>query len=405
MNILIMGLGFVGLTAALGFAEKGYAVYGFDTDSEKTALLEYGKLPFAEPGLAEALAKNLNKHFFIYNQLKETLLLDSVFICVGTPCNDQGHADLHYVYSAIDMAEHLLKPEVFKGVVVIKSTVPPATTKTRIIPYLREKGITAPVANNPEFLREGYCWEDFMNQDRIVCGVDDPAAEHMLRSIYTPFSAPLIFTSLNTAEFIKYLSNTMLASMISYSNEMSKIALAIGDISVKAAFKTLHMDKRWADASMKSYVYPGCGFGGYCLPKDLSAMIAQAKNYAVEPMLLESVQAINRSMPSFFASQLAGAANIGILGLSFKPHSDDVRDSPAAAIISSLSNQSQIYAYDPVANDLFQKAYDFPLHYCTSISEVCERAEVVMITTGWPQFNGVDKDYPHITFIDGRYML
>jgi UDPglucose 6-dehydrogenase len=307
------------------------------------------------------------------------------------------------------MLEPMLMHDSFDGIIVIKSTVPPGTTKTRIIPYLREKNITAPVVNNPEFLREGYCWDDFIKPDRIVCGAEEPFASDVMKAIYKDFDAPVIITSLNTAEFIKYLSNNMLANMISFSNEMSMIANAIGGISVKQAFDTLHLDKRWGKAGMRHYVYPGCGFGGYCLPKDLEAMIAQAKSYGITPALLESVQAVNRSMPSFFADQItAGVSeNIGVLGLSFKPKSDDVRSTPAAEIIASLLNKGykSLYVYDPQANTAFQKEYSFPVYYCENADEVCEKAKTVIIVTAWPQFKEIDKRHPDVKFIDGRYML
>jgi UDPglucose 6-dehydrogenase len=194
--------------------------------------------------------------------------------------------------------------------------------------------------------------------------------------------------------------------MISFSNEMTMIAQAIGGISVKRAFEVLHMDKRWAGASMKQYVYPGCGFGGYCLPKDLQAMISKAKNYGINPLLLQSVQEVNKSVPYFFVNRIIAenTENIGILGLSFKPGSDDVRDSPAANIISALQGK-KIYAYDPVANEAFKKSYNFDINYCESINEVCKRTKTVMIVTAWPQFKGIDKQYPDVKFIDGRYML
>lgn len=411
MNILVAGLGFVGLTTALGFAEKGHNVFGFDTDKQKTVELMDGKLTISEPGLTEAISRHLNNNFKVLSALSDfTADIQAIFICVGTPCDANGQADLHYVFNSFGMLKNIIGSDIFNGVIVIKSTVPPSTTKTKIIPYLCEKGISVKVANNPEFLREGYCWDDFMNPDRIVCGAEDFSTENLLRDIYKKFNAPVVFTSLNTAEFIKYLSNNMLANMISFSNEMAMIAQAIGDISVKRAFEILQMDKRWADAPMKSYMYPGCGFGGYCLPKDLQAMIAHAKHSGVSPDILESVQNINQTMPSYFAEQVlstSGSGNIGILGLSFKPCSDDVRESPAASIITAILNKGyrKIYAYDPVANANFKKAYDFKINYCGSINEVCEGAKTVMIVTAWAEFKGVDKLYPNVKFIDGRYIL
>ena len=405
-----MGLGFVGLTTALGFAEKGHSVLGLDTDTSRTAELASGKVSLFEPGLPEALARNIGKNFNVISTLpKEYTDIQAVFICVGTPCGDDRSTDFKYIYSTLDMLEPLLNSGLFNGVIVIKSTVPPGSTSTKIIPYLRGKGIKTPVVNNPEFLREGYCWEDFMNPDRIVCGTEESGTEDILKTVYNDFNAPVIITSLNTAEFIKYLSNTMLASMISFSNEMSIIAQSIGGISVKQAFETLHMDRRWANASITSYVYPGCGFGGYCLPKDLEAMIEQAKSYGVKPVLLEGVQEVNKSMASFFINTVSAdiSESIGILGLSFKPKSDDVRNTPAADIISALLNKGykSIYAYDPEAIANFRKEFPFALNYCESADEVCERAKTVLIVTAWQQFKGIDKRWPDVKFVDGRYML
>ena len=410
MNILVIGLGFVGLTTGLGFAEKGHSVLGFEADPLKSAELAACKISLFEPGLSDALIRHIGRNFVVLSKLPNNIDdIQAVFICVGTPGSDDGSTDFSYVYGAIDMLESMLKSGFFGGIVVIKSTIPPDSTKTKIVPYLRKKGIAASIANNPEFLREGYCWDDFMNPDRIVCGVNDPEAANVLKAVYKDFNAPIIITSFNTAEFIKYLSNNMLANMISFSNEMSIIAEAIGDISIKQAFETLHMDRRWADSPMKHYVYPGCGFGGYCLPKDLQAMIMHSIRYGVNPVLLESVQAVNQSMASFFVNQIIADTkeNIGVLGLSFKPKSDDVRSTPAADIISALQNKGykSIYVFDPEANMAFKNNYSFLLHYCGNAEEVCEKAKTVIIVTAWPQFKGIDKRWPNVKFIDGRYML
>jgi len=410
MKITVMGLGFVGLTTALGLAEKGHTVLGYDANADKTAELASGKVSLYEPNLPEALSRHLGKNFNVLQTLPETATdIQAVFICVGTPCGNDGAVDLRYVFSALDMLEPILRANTFNGIIIIKSTVPPGTTKTKIIPYLRSKNISTPVVNNPEFLREGYCWDDFVNPDRIVVGTENTAAIDVMKTIYKDFNAPVIVTSHNTAEFIKYLSNNMLANMISFSNEMSMIANAIGDVSIKQAFETLHLDKRWGKSGMRHYVYPGCGFGGYCLPKDLEAMIAQAKSYGITPTLLESVQAVNKSIPSFFANQITAdvSENIGILGLSFKPKSNDVRSTPAAEIISALLNKGykSIYVYDPEANHTFQKEFSFPVHYCESADEVCDKAKTVLLVTAWQQFKGIDKRRTDVKFIDGRYML
>lgn len=415
-TITVFGLGFVGLTTALAFAEKGNKVYGYDVDSERTKLIKDGNLPFAEPGLDTALTKHINKNFIVVDNL-ETVVKESdfIFLCVGTPCGENGQADLIYIYSVIDMISFQLNDDKYR-VLVIKSTVPPTTTSEKVIPYLKNKGLEVgekfTVANNPEFLREGHCWVDMINADRIVCGVSDKKGEEMLSLLYKNFNVPFFAVSLNTGEFIKYLSNTLLATMISYANEMSKVADAIGDIQLKKAFKILHMDKRWKTGNMSSYVYPGCGYGGYCLPKDTQAMYEKSTSKGYEPMILKNVIEVNNSMPQFMADKIIKVANktdkIGILGLSFKQGSDDVRDSSSAKIIKVLIDKGykNILAYDPIANISFAKQYKFnEIRYCKTMEELCENSSVIVLITAWADFYGVNKKYPNKKIIDCRYYL
>lgn len=414
--ITVFGLGFVGLTTALGFAEKGYRVYGFDVDKHRTDIIKKGQLPFAEPGLDKALLRHINKGFTLSDDVTNSVTQsDFIFLCVGTPFGENGEADLKYLYSALDMCAPVLNDGKYR-VIVVKSTVPPSTTSDRVIPYLKEKGLNPGimfgVANNPEFLREGKCWEDVMNSDRIVCGVSDEKSEAMLRILYGVYNAPFFAVSSNTGEFIKYLSNTLLATMISYSNEMSKVADAIGDIQVKDAFKILHMDRRWGGCNMTTYVYPGCGYGGYCLPKDTYAIYSKALSKGYEAEILKSVIEINSTMPQFMVDKIKKAAEpgnkVGILGLSFKPGSDDVRDSSSVKIIKLLldSGYKDILAYDPIANDAFAKEYDFTeLTYCDSLDSICERAEVLVLATAWEDFKDLNIKYPNKPIIDCRYYL
>lgn len=416
LTVTVFGLGFVGLTTALGFADKGNKVLGIDVDQERIAILSKAKIPFAEPGLDEVLKRQLNKNFFIAdNPLDAVRQSDFVYLCVGTPCGDNGQADLKYIYSALDMFSDVLEDGKFR-VIVIKSTVPPGTTLEKVIPYLKKKGRIPGkkfgVANNPEFLREGRCWEDFSSPDRIVCGVCDDKSAEMLRKLYEVFSAPLFTVSLNTGEFIKYLSNTMLATMISYANEMSKVAAAIGNIETKQAFRVLHMDRRWGGCNMKSYVYPGCGFGGYCLPKDTQAMVAAATAKGFEPDILKNVIATNQSMPNFMVEKIKKVAvpgqKIGILGLSFKPNSDDVRDSASAKIIRLLKEQGYLHilGYDPIANEEFKHKYQMlNLEFCDNLEDICGKADVLVIATAWQEFAELDKKYASKKIVDCRYFL
>lgn len=415
-TITVFGLGFVGLTTALAFAEKDNKVYGFDMDAERVKMIKAGKLPFAETELDTALLRHINKNFTVTEEPEYAVKKsDFIFLCVGTPCGEKGEADLKYLYSAIDMMASVLNDNKYR-VLVIKSTVPPSTTLEGVIPYLEEKQLSVgdkfTIANNPEFLREGHCWEDMINADRIVCGVYDEKGEKMLQSLYENFHIPFFAVSLNTGEFIKYLSNTLLATMISYSNEMTKIADAIGGIQIKKAFNILHLDKRWGGCNMTSYVFPGCGYGGYCLPKDTQAMYEKAVSKGYEPKILENVIRVNNIMPKFMADKIIKIANktdtIGMLGLSFKPGSDDVRDSSTAKIIRILLDEgyNNIVAYDPIANKPFAKEYKFnEVNYCNSIKSLCDKADILVLATAWDEFRDIDKKYPSKKIIDCRYFL
>lgn len=418
MVITVFGLGFVGLTTSLGFAEYGHKVYGVEINPERLSTIKGGKLPFLEPGLDEALTRHLGGNFTPTNTdllAQAVSESDAVYYCVGTPYGKDGQADLTYLLSAIDQTL-AVRPQEKYQVMVVKSTIPPSTTSQKIIPHLLAKGLKVGedlgVANNPEFLREGHCWDDFMNADRIVLGVSDERSAQVLRQIYATVKEPVYCVSLNTGEFIKYLSNTLLATLISYSNEMSLAADVIGGIDVAEAFRILHMDKRWGGATMASYVYPGCGYGGYCLPKDTNALYAVTKTAGFDAQILKNVIATNDHMPEFIAEKIIRAIGsdksqtIGILGLSFKPGSDDVRDTPSAKIIHALIEKgyTHICGYDPVAISEFRRYYDFDIEYVNSYEEVLNRATSLVITTAWPEFHDV-KERTQKPVVDCRYML
>lgn len=413
MIVTVFGLGFVGLTTALGFADKNNKVYGIEVNPERVKILESGKLPFHEPGLDEALNRNLNKNFFITDNLSQAISeSDCVYYCVGTPYGEDGQADLTYLFNAIESTLNELNDDKFR-VLVTKSTIPPTTTKERVIPFIEEQGYTIGeqlgVANNPEFLREGYCWDDFINSDRIVLGVSDEKSEELLRQLYDSFDCPIFTVSLNTGEFIKYLSNTLLATLISFSNEMSMIADNLGDIDVANAFRILHLDKRLKDSGIASYIYPGCGYGGYCLPKDTNAIYALSKSKGFTPEILENTIKTNDDMHIFITEKIIRNIEkedkIGILGLSFKPGSDDVRDTPAAKVINELIDRgySNIIAYDPLAIDEFKKYYDFDIKYA-DYENVLEESDELVILTAWDEFKEV-KNITNKAVIDCRYML
>ncbi len=416
--ITVLGLGFVGLTTGLGFAKKGFKTYGFDINEERLNQLKNLTIPFHEPHLKDVITETYGKTFFLDVDF-ETAIKESeaIFICVGTPGKEDGSADLKYVYGAIDQI--LDVPTDKFQVIITKSTVPPSTVSNKVIPYVNEKLSQLPnrkigFASNPEFLREGYCWEDFIEPDRVVIGVKDDESKGILDKIYKPFNAPIHYVSYNSAEFIKYLSNTLLSTLISYSNEMSMVAKSIGDIDVAKAFKILHEDKRWfgSPASMSKYVYPGCGYGGYCLPKDTSALASISEENGFVPNILNSNIEINERIKPLLVEDIAKNTStdevIGILGLSFKPNSDDVRYTPSKDVIDLLIEKGykNIIAYDPVAIAEFKKYYpELPVKYIDNLDSLIADSDALVLTTAWDEFKDNKESISKKPLFDLRYAL
>lgn len=418
MVITIFGLGFVGLTTALGFAEFGHTVYGVEVDEKRLAALQSGQLPFVEPGMDEALARHVGKDFYPigYDALSEALeKSDVVYYCVGTPYGKDGAADLHYLQRAVKDTLARISREKYR-VLVVKSTVPPSTAEREVIPFVEhlgwKVGKDVGIGNNPEFLREGHCWEDFMHADRIVLGANDARAAAVLQRVYKGTAFSVYCVSLNTAEFIKYLSNTLLATLISFSNEMANTAYAIGGIEIKKAFDILCMDHRWSDASMSSYVYPGCGYGGYCLPKDTNAFYALSEKVGCPAKMLRETIRVNDEMAETIAKRIEAFVGenqektIGILGLSFKPGSDDVRDTPAARVMKCLltDGYEHLAAYDPLASEVFQRSYQLPVSYMETYEEILAQSDAFVILTAWDEFRDVRKRTKK-PVLDCRYLL
>lgn len=420
MVVTVFGLGFVGLTTAVAFADLGGdTVYGIEVNEDRRARIAAGELPFHEPGLGEALTRTLGNTFFVDVPVAEAVAKsDAVYYCVGTPYGDGGQADLSYLFGAIDETLSALKQDKFT-VLVTKSTVPPSTTREQVLPYIEKKGYEigkqVGVANNPEFLREGHCWEDVAGADRVVLGVSDEKSEATLRKLYSFYSCPIHTVTLNTGEYIKYLSNTLLATLISWSNEMSLIADNIGGIQIAEAFRILHEDSRWGEptCNMASYAYPGCGYGGYCLPKDTNALFARSKAKGFEPKMLGETIAVNDAMPAAIAKMIerhAGSkeSRIGICGLSFKPGSDDTRDTPAAKIIKALNEDgyTNIRGYDPLAIPEFKVYFtDLQMGFDDNLNDLVSCSDVLVIATAWPEFSRLPEMARNKPIVDARYML
>lgn len=412
--ILVIGLGFVGLTTALGLSEKGNTVYAYDIDIDKINLIQNKKIPFYEAGLQEILNKNLNKNFFLTKDIKEVIdKVDVIILCVGTPSGSNGEADLSYIKSAIDDITQSMGNS--PKIVVIKSTIPPSTTEQDIIPYIQQQGKIIGkdifIANNPEFLREGHAWDDFINPDRIVIGAEDTYTKNSMKEIYKNFGVPIHFVSLNTGEFIKYLSNSFLATLISYSNEMSMIAAKIGNIDIKKAFEIFHQDKRWygEPANMQTYAFPGCGFGGYCLPKDTLALAQKAKKFDIEPQILDSVLSVNKNIKEYWIEKITNKLSLNtkitILGLAFKSGSDDVRQTPAAYIIEGILKKGykNLTAYDEIGISNFKKMYNFQINYTDNLEQAVEDSDVIVITSNSQEFVKINTEDK--TVFDLRYIL
>lgn len=419
--ITVMGLGFVGLTTALGFSEKGFKVYGYDIKPSLVDCLQQNHIPFYEPNLQNMLQKHINNNFILANSVVEAISQSKVIIlCVGTPSDDKGQADLTALKTAIQSILSVITKSDSRQerkILVIKSTIPPTTTQQILIPFIEKQGFKIgqhiEIVNNPEFLREGFSWEDFIKPDRIIIGSETEYSKDVIKELYSAFDAPVYIVNFNTAEFIKYLSNTLLATMISFANELSLIAHTLKQIDIPTAFKILHQDKRWFGnpANMISYVYPGCGFGGYCLPKDTQALIAKAEEFHYDPLLLKSVLSVNEDVKDFLIQLIEGSVKkdekIALLGLSFKPNSDDVRQSQAKDFIEKLLARSyaHITAYDPIATTAFQREWDFPIHYAMSLEEAVTNADAILILTAWQGFKEIKNSWPNKRLYDFRYFL
>lgn len=417
VKITVIGLGFVGLTTAVGFAKKGFTTFGYEIDQVKAKLLQKGQIPFFEEGLQEGLQDVIDKKFFITNSLEDALRdSDVVFYCIGTPMNKEGFADLSFLITSLKETASLIKICKPKPTLIIKSTIPPSTSQEVFIPLLKTLGLKVNMgdnsdcflANNPEFLREGFAYQDFLNPDRIVVGSSQEL--EIIKKIYAPFNAPIIFTNLNSAEFIKYLSNTTLAMQISFANEMSMIAEKIGNIDIQLSFQVLHQDKRFhgSPANITSYIYPGLGFGGYCLPKDTLALHKKSQEKGFDTKILKGIIETNERILTFYlekiSQEVSKDAKIGILGLSFKPGSDDVRDSKSKSLIDGLLERGfkNIIAYDPIANDVFKQIYALPICYTKTSKELVDACDVCIIATAWEEFtqcNFTDKKVYNLRFL------
>ncbi len=403
MNITVIGTGYVGLVAGLCFADFGHEVICLDINENKINLLKEGKCPIYEPGAELLLNKNMNagRIKFTTNTKEAIEFGQIIFIGVGTPQSPSGEADLSYVFGAAnDIGKYINKYKV----IVDKSTVPIGTAykvKKIIQNQLetRNEEIEFDVASNPEFLREGKAINDFTNPDRIVIGTDSTKAEVVLKKVYSSFSRsnkPIISTSIVTAEMIKYASNAFLATKITFINEIANLCEAVGANVLEVA-SAMGKDGRISP----KFLHPGPGYGGSCFPKDTMAILSIAKENDVQLKVVESVIKANQYQKELAANKIKkrfpNGATIGLLGLAFKPETDDVRESPAIAIIKKLVNEGdyKFKVFDPQA---MQEAKDKELGdvgnvtYCNDSYEVCLDSDCLAVITEWYEFRNIDFD-------------
>lgn len=409
MKIAIIGSGHVGLVTGAGFADLGNEVICMDHDTQKVKLLNCGKIPFYEPGLLELVQKNIkNGRLRFTVNIKDAVRFSKViFLCVGTPPKDDGQADL----TAIENVARAIGKSLNEyRLIVEKSTVPVETGAQlhRMIAESTSKKIAFDVASNAEFLKEGSAVHDFYNPDRIVLGVETPRAKKLLLEIYKPFKVPIVITDVRSAEMIKHASNSFLAMKISYINLISQMCEKTGADVTKVA-EGMGTDDRIG----KAFLNAGIGFGGSCFPKDLAAFIKIGERLNVPCNLLREVAEVNHFQKICFVEKVkkvlqgVNGKTLGVLGLTFKPDTDDMRNAPAIDILEQLKSQGvKIKAYDPCAMAAAKKILK-GIKFARNSYEVCRGVDAVLILTEWREFRDLDlkklkRSLKRPVVIDGR---
>src|SRR5580692_7692650 len=397
MRVTMIGAGYVGLVSGACFADFGHQVVCVDKDAKKVEALNRGEIPIFEPGLDALVETNMQQGRLEFStdtaRVKDA---EAVFIAVGTPSRrGDGHADLSYVYEAVREFAPIVSAN---AVVVTKSTVPVGTGDEieRILRELR-KDAEIQVVSNPEFLREGAAIQDFKHPDRIVVGTDDLAARDVLAEIYRPLylnTPPLLYVSRRTAELIKYAANAFLATKITFINEIADLCEQVG-ADVQEVSRGIGLDNRIG----AKFLHAGPGFGGSCFPKDTSALLKTAQDYGVPLRIVETVSSVNEQRKRAMARKVVAALNgsvrgktVAVLGLTFKPDTDDMRDSPAISIITALQDGgARINAFDPEGMDQARLVLEGLTFFYDPYS-CCDKADALVIVTEWDAFRALDLD-------------
>ncbi|MCC8153514.1 MAG: UDP-glucose/GDP-mannose dehydrogenase family protein [Tannerellaceae bacterium] len=396
MKIAIVGSGYVGLVTGACFAEMGTEVYCVDIDESKISRLKQGIIPIYEPGLEEMVTRNTQagRLHFTYNLQEVLPEIEVLFCAVGTPPDEDGSADLKHVLAVAKeigcyMNQYLL--------VVTKSTVPVGTAekiRQTIAGELAKRGVTIPfdIASNPEFLKEGAAIKDFMSPDRVVVGVETEKAKEMMSRLYRPFllnNFRVIFMDIPSAEMTKYAANAMLATRISFMNDMANLCELVG-ADVNMVRKGIGSDKRIGNR----FLYPGCGYGGSCFPKDVKALIQTAAENRYDMRILKAVEEVNEKQKSVLFHKLRTYYNgilsgkrIAVWGLAFKPETDDIREAPSLVLIRQLLDAGcEVRVYDPAAMEETKRVFGDKIHYSGDIYDTVVEADAILLLTEWKEF-------------------
>lgn len=400
MKIAVIGTGYVGLVSGTCFSELGVRVSCLDIDQKKIDNLNKGILPIWEPGLKDMVDDNMHKGLLSFTSNYAEALKDAeaAFICVGTPPDEDGSADLQYVLAVAREIGRNISDYI---VVVTKSTVPIGTSekvRKAVADEIaaRKVDIKFDVASNPEFLKEGSAVADFMKPDRVVVGVDSEEAKEFMTRLYRPMllnNFRVIFTDIPSAEMIKYAANSMLATRISFMNDLANLCELVG-ADINMVRKGIGSDTRIGS----KFLYPGCGYGGSCFPKDVKALIKSASDYDYSLEILKSVENVNNRQKEilfnkvykYFDGNLKGK-KIAMWGLAFKPNTDDMREAPSLILAEKFTSMgAKIFAYDPVAMDEAKRRLGDKITLCKSPYEATENADALLLVTEWSEFRVLD---------------
>jgi UDPglucose 6-dehydrogenase/GDP-mannose 6-dehydrogenase len=433
MRVSIIGTGYVGLVTGACLCEKGHEVVCVDTDDAKVEAIASSKAPFHEPGLDALLARHVGRLLSATTDLRAAVVgSDLTLLAIGTPF-DGRHIDLTYVREASRQVGAALKDKPGYHVVAVKSTVVPGTTDGVVLPILAKSSGRAPgpdlgVGMNPEFLSEGSAVEDFMRPDRIVIGGIDRRSQEVQEALYRDFAGtPVLCTSNATAEFIKYTSNSLLATLISFCNEVANLCATVPGVDAAEVMRGVHLmrelqhrlpDGERKAAGINSFIFPGCGFGGSCLPKDVKALAAWGAGRDRPTPLLDAVLTVNHGQPRQMVDMVEQALGglrgkrAAVLGLAFKPGTDDVRESPAFPIIAELTGRgAAVRAFDPVARTTGGAVLRGKegVAVVASLDEALAEADTAILVTRWEDFRGLPDLLAHRSprplLMDGRRML